>query len=206
MHKLTAQFQKRFYTPRALGRDALGLLAHAPELLSALLGRRLNRSFAEKIMLAVTQVNDCRYCAHVHIHTARRAGVGKLEVESLLSGRSEDFPEEEEVALDFARHYARTGGQPGPEAWRALRGYYGAPVARDILSYIRLIYFANLSGNAVDAFLSRLKGHPAPRSSPFSEACLFVLLAPFTLPLLPLMARARNRPLAGRNSKEVVRK
>lgn len=193
MHRPMEHFQKRFYTPRAFGRDALGLLMHLPDLLSAVIGERVNPSFAEKIMLALTAVNDCRYCSYVHARMARRSEVSKLQVERLLSGQSVGFAEKEAEALAFARHYAQTGGHPDPETWRDLRGYYGLAVARDILSYVRLIYFANLSGNAVDAFLSRVEGRPAPGSNALSEACLFVLLAPFTLPFLPIISRARGR-------------
>ena len=190
MHKQAQHFQKRFYTPGAFGRDALGLLAHVPELLSSVMSGRVSRALAEKIMLAVTAVNDCRYCFYVHGRTARRAGVSRLEIQRLLAGEREGLPGREVVALAFASHYAQTSGRPGPEQWQLLRGFYGPKMARDILSYVRLIYFANLSGNAVDAFLSRLKGSPAPGSNPLSEAALFVLLAPFTLPLLPLLPRS----------------
>lgn len=193
MHKQMQHFRRRFYTPRAFGRDALGLLAHSPELLSAMLSRRVSLSMAEKIMLAVTQVNGCRYCTYVHARTARMAGVSSLEVARLLLGEREEFPEEEAVALAFAGHYAQTSGQPDREEWQRLRRYYGPKVARHIVSYVRFIYFFNLSGNAVDAFLSRLKGSPATGGNPLSEAALFVLLAPFTLPFLPFIARARSR-------------
>lgn len=185
--KQVGYFQKRFYTPVAFGRDALGLLLHSPELFSALVAGRVSRSSAEKIMLAVTQANGCRYCSYVHTISARRAGVSGLELKRLTSGESEGFSEEEAPALAFARYYARTAGRPGAGALQELRRRYGPQIARDVLSYVRLIYFANLSGNAVDAFLSRLQGRPAPGSNPLSELLLFVPLAPFTLPLLPLL-------------------
>lgn len=199
--KQVGHFQKRFYTPRAFGRDALGLLLHSPELLSALVAGRVSRSWAEKIMLTVTQVNDCRYCSFVHTLSARRAGVSELELARLVSGESEGFSqgfsEGEAVALAFAHHYARTAGRPEARALQELRMRYGPQVARDVLSYVRLIYFANLSGNAVDAFLSRLQGRPAPGSNPLSEFLLFVPLAPFTLPLLPLLHKGPDaRPEA----------
>jgi AhpD family alkylhydroperoxidase len=144
----------------------------------------MSRAFAEKIMLVVTQVNDCRYCDYGHTKMALRSGVHLDEIKKLSIFEFKDFQPDQIPALEFARHYAESGGKPSPNALKRLENYYGKNTSQDIQYYIRMITLGNLSGNAADAFLSRLKGTPAPNSSFISELALFVLFSPVILPLL----------------------
>jgi AhpD family alkylhydroperoxidase len=184
-------FQKRFYTPRALFRDLLTVLLRFPSILETSRSRRISRTFTEKIMLAVTSVNGCRYCWYGHARMALSAGVTAEEIEQILAHELGSFPPEQALALAFAQHYAESGGRPDPQALQRLQEAYGPQKAESILDYIRLITIGNLSGNAFDAFLSRLAGRPAPGSSILSEAFLFVLLAPVLVPLLLVMKAKR---------------
>jgi hypothetical protein len=52
------------------------------------------------------------------------------------------------------------------------------------MNAIRMIKMGNLAGNTVDAFISRLKGAPAPGSSVLWEAVFFLLSLPVTVPML----------------------
>jgi AhpD family alkylhydroperoxidase len=113
-------------------------------------------SFSEKIMLAVTQVNDCRYCSYVHTRKALNAGVSEAEVRSLLEGGLEHSPSDQLIALAFAQHYAERERHPEEQALRELEKTYGSETAREILAYIRIIFFANLAGNTFDKILYRL--------------------------------------------------
>jgi AhpD family alkylhydroperoxidase len=77
-------FRKRTFTRRSLASGLAEIFAHRKEMRAALLTRRIDRAFAEKIMLAVTQVNDCRYCSTFHVGQALKAGVTEEEVHRLL--------------------------------------------------------------------------------------------------------------------------
>jgi AhpD family alkylhydroperoxidase len=149
-------FRKRFYTPRTMLRDLREILAHSSEFRDTARSGRVSRAFAEKIMMAVTAVNGCRYCARFHTGLALREGVPPDEIEKILAAEIGDFPEEEAVALAFAQHWAATAGQTDPEAERRFRDYYGPQVSADILNWMRMINFGNLSGNTLDAILWRL--------------------------------------------------
>ena len=184
-------FKKRFYTPRAFAHDLGDILSHMPEFRDTARSGRVSRSFAEKIMMAVTQVNGCRYCAYFHTKMALREGVPPDEIERLLGQEMGDFPEEEAVALAFAQHWAETAGHADPEAESRFRAYYGPQVSADVLNWMRMINFGNLAGNTVDAFLSRLRGAPAKGSNPLGEFLIFLLCAPLTLPLLARIRRAQ---------------
>lgn len=152
-----ASFNKRSYTPRTLVADLRGVLAHMPEFIETARAGRVSRAFAEKIMIAVTAVNDCRYCARFHTGMALKEGIPPDEIRKILSGEIGDFPEEEAVALAFAQHWAETAGDPDPEVERRFRDYYGPEISADILNWMRMIRMGNLMGNTLDAVLWRLR-------------------------------------------------
>jgi len=156
-------FPKRCYRPRTFVRDLRRILASMKDFRDTARSRRVSRAFAEKIMLAVTAVNGCRYCAYGHSRWALQAGVAPDEVKRLLANELGEFPEEEAVALAFAQHWAETGGEPELEAERRFYAYYGQRVSDDILNWMRMIQMGNLLGNTFDALLWRLglgRSHP----------------------------------------------
>jgi AhpD family alkylhydroperoxidase len=178
-------FSKRIYTPRSLIEDFLDILDHFPEFRSAVRSQRISRAFTEKIMLAVTAVNGCRYCSHGHARMALASGVSPEEVDLLLSGEVGHVSPDQAPALFFAQHYAESEGHPDPAMVKTLVETYGQERARDILAHIRMITLGNLSGNTFDALLSRLRGRPAEDSSLGSELWTLVLLVLGT-PILAL--------------------
>jgi AhpD family alkylhydroperoxidase len=187
-------FNKRLYTVCGFLVATRDIFGHLDDLLAARQRGSISRAFAEKIMLSVTQVNDCRYCRYGHLHMALQAGVSEPEIQHLLIGDLGTFPKEESIALAFAQHYAEQGDHPEPAAWDRLVDYYGLETAGDILAYIRMITFGNLSGNTFDALLNRLKGKPAQNSSLASE--LGVLLLGVILVPLGAVAWGANRALS----------
>ncbi len=180
-------FSRRIYSWASLRPAVKDVFGHMDDLRRAANGGRVNKAFAEKIMLAVTRVNGCRYCNYGHSRAALAAGVSAAELRSLLAGELSVFPENEAIALAFAQHYAETCCQPDPEALQRLVEYYGSATAQDILAYLRMITFGNLYGNTFDALLSRMVGKPAPGSSLWSE--LGVLLGVFLLIPIELLKK-----------------
>jgi AhpD family alkylhydroperoxidase len=162
-------FNKRFFTLSTFAASARDLFAHLGELHTALTQHRLSHAFSEKIMLAVTQVNGCRYCSYAHTRMALQASVSELELRDLLMGEFSHIPEHELVAVLFAQHYAEQADRYEATAWQRLQDAYGAEVASDILTHIRVITFANLYGNTFDALLERLRFHPVRGSHFFDE-------------------------------------
>ncbi len=178
-------FSKRIYTPHSLLQDFRDILAHFHEFRSAVRSKRISKAFAEKIMLAVTAVNGCRYCSYGHAKTALASGVSQEEVDLLLSGEVGHASPEEAPALFFAQHYAESDGHPDPEMMHKLVETYGQDKARDTLAHIRMITLGNLSGNTFDALLNRMRGHPAEGSSLGSELATLALLV-LGIPVLAL--------------------
>lgn len=175
-------FSRRIFTYPTFIRAIDELLVRLPDLKRAARGGRVSKAFSERIMLAVTQVNGCRYCNWGHSLAALKAGVPQEQIDAILSNEFTELPEEEISALLFAHHYAESAGDYDPEAWEKLVGQYTEEGARDILAYIRMITFGNLWGNSFDALLSRFIGRPAPNSSLPSELGIIfgsVVILPF---------------------------
>jgi AhpD family alkylhydroperoxidase len=181
---MTTTFRKRIYTPRTFLSDLRDIFAHRKQMREMMRAKRVDRSFMEKIMLVITQVNGCRYCSYFHTQMALTSGVSETEIEQLVALEIGDFPPEQAVALAFAQHYAESGCCPDPDAEARFIAYYGLQVSDDIMNAIRMIKMGNLAGNTVDAFISRLKGAPAPGSSVLWEAVFFLLSLPVTGPML----------------------
>jgi AhpD family alkylhydroperoxidase len=179
-------FTKRHYSLRTFGRDTWDIMLHLPGILSALFSRRISRDFAERLMLTASQVNECRYCSYFHSRLALYSGLTHTQVLDLLRQDYGYVPDDQVTGLTFAQHFVETRLSRAlePEAVGRLEEKYGDQASRDIINLLRLINAANLAGNSVDAFLCRWQGCPSPNGHPISELMLFLLFAPFTLPLL----------------------
>lgn len=172
-------FQKRVYRLDRFGLDLAFLTCRLPMIVGAYRSQRVAWSLAEKIMLAVTAVNDCRHCARIHGALAQLSGVEAEEVARLLQNEiGTQVDAYERPALQFAQEYAQTEGQPSSANLQALREFYGEAIARDILLYLRLISMGNLSGNTIDALLERLQGRPVAQSRLLDELVIAALAAP----------------------------
>ena len=52
----------------------------------------LSPDFQEKLMLAVTSVEGCRYCSYFHSKLAMKSRISQEEIKKLLSGDFKDCP------------------------------------------------------------------------------------------------------------------
>lgn len=116
----------------------------------------LSPDFRERLMLAVTSVEGCRYCSHFHTRLAFKNGISAAEIGKLLSGDIEGCPEEEALAVLYAQHWAESDTHPDPEAVQRLSEAYGSEKAEAIQLMLRMIRLGNLLGNTWDYFLYRI--------------------------------------------------
>jgi AhpD family alkylhydroperoxidase len=177
-------FKKRIFTLKTFAAGLTGLFLGLPGTVGARMHKDITHAFAEKLRLATTSVNGCVYCSYTHTMLAMRAGITGEEIDLLLKGELGcEVDSFEAPGLLFAQHYAETGGTPDTGMLEKLRSAYGERLSKDIITLIREIEFANLSGNTFDAFLSRLKGDAAPGSSPVFEALFFLVNLPILGPM-----------------------
>ncbi|HMV36814.1 MAG TPA: carboxymuconolactone decarboxylase family protein [Turneriella sp.] len=189
---MNGKFGKRVFTPQSMVEILTDIVRAAPTMPGTFTSGRISPAFRERILLAVTSVNRCRYCQWVHSDLAAANGISADQIASLLGSSTQSVPEEEKVALLYALHYAETNRNPSPLHRQQLVDTYGSETAHDIENWIHLIFFSNLSGNTFDAFLSRLRGEPNPEGNAIFEAMFAVLSAPVLLSLAALSKNSVN--------------
>lgn len=173
-------------------------LRSMPHMVRARKHNDLSTVFIEKIMLAVTEVNNCRICSYAHARIALEAGVPEEEIQLLLSGKSlNDVPNEELKALLFAQHYAESRGKPSAEAWEQIMMTYDKGLALGILASIRIIMWGNAYGIPIGSITKRFKGEADERSNLFYEitTLLSVLVFVPCAMVHALIARAIRIPI-----------
>ena len=148
----------------------------------------LSREFAERLMLAVTQVNGCAMCSYAHTKMALEAGLSAQEIEHMLGGTVAGVPTDELPAVLFAQHYAEQRGKPSKEAWARIVALYGGELSLGILGAIRMIMVGNTYGMPLGSLMNRFRSKegmkPDPRSNIFYELLMmigFVISIPFVL-------------------------
>ena len=156
---IESRYMKRLYKPREFSRLLGDLMSSAGATRGLKKDERISKPFQERIMMAVTEVNGCRYCSYFHTRVALSAGMDRAEIRRVLEGDFRDAPQEELAALYFAQYYAESGGAPDEEALRCLREQYGERRSAAILAYIRAIMIGNAWGNMLDSLRRRLTGN-----------------------------------------------
>ncbi len=119
-------------------------------------GTLISPAFRERLMLAVTAVNGCRYCSYFHTGEALKIGLSQEEIGRLLTGDSATCPPEEAPAIIYAQHWAESNARPDTAAIQKLQEIYGLEKADAINTVLRLIRIGNLSGNSWDYLLYRI--------------------------------------------------
>lgn len=110
----------------------------------------LSPEFSERIMLAVSSVNQCSACSYLHTQAALEKGVQNEVIKAILEGDLGSFSDEEMPAVLFGQHFAETRGQVSEEAKSRFSQAYGPDLALKIESYITLVCFGNLCSNTVE--------------------------------------------------------
>ncbi|UCD85799.1 MAG: carboxymuconolactone decarboxylase family protein [Deltaproteobacteria bacterium] len=151
---MNKQFTRRLY--RSFGEfwTDLKFLSSNVKKLNSL--RLISPAFRERLMLAVVSVYGCRYCSYIHTREALRIGINKEEITGILSGSTENFPEEEAIALIYAQHWADSNADPEPESIQRLVETYGSEKAGAISFALRIYRVSNLFGNSLDYLLDKV--------------------------------------------------
>lgn len=149
--------QKRtFRSFRQFWQELFFILKNYKQIKSAVRDSDISSAFRERLMLAVTSVNDCRYCSYHHTQLALKEGVSAEEAAELLRGSVDNCPSEEAAALMYAQHWAESDGNPDSEAVHRIIENYGEKTLHDIDMLLHMIRMGNYSGNAVDMIRAKM--------------------------------------------------
>lgn len=119
-------------------------------------GELIDAAFRERLMMAVTAVNGCRYCSYAHTKQALMEGIDRDEIEALQGGVFESCPRDELPALLYAQYWAETQGRTEPAARERIVEKYDEETMKAIELTLQTIQMGNLLGNTVDYVLYRL--------------------------------------------------
>ncbi len=113
----------------------------------------LSQDFRERIMLAETQVNQCRYCNFLHTKLAILNGLSKNEITNIVG----NCPKEQVNAILYAQYFADVNGNVDEEIIRRLIKEYGERRFKEIDYYVRMMKVGNYIGNSFDYVLYKIK-------------------------------------------------
>jgi AhpD family alkylhydroperoxidase len=176
-------FRKRVLNVYTFFNESFSLFKGFGDLKIAFRRKLIDSRFRERIMLAVTQVNQCRFCSFGHTHAALSAGVSSKEINEILDANFNNVPENQQFALCFAQNFAESKGIVQVEYLNHLNSYYGIEKSKDIMTFTRFMSFCNLCGNTLEAFLMRFRGEKIENSYILDEIIVVVLI----ILLLPLV-------------------
>jgi AhpD family alkylhydroperoxidase len=180
--------EKRTFNPANLSKTIVNLVISSPVIIRSVFRPKTSKALREKVMLGVTAINDCRYCAWGHSHWAISQGIPLEEVNQIFSDQIESLTANdpaEAAAILFGQHYAEHLDEIDPDALKHLRTYFSQAQVREIVGYVFFITFTNLSGNTVDVLVERIRGKGRPIT--VFEGVVGALLAPFLFVLVLLV-------------------
>lgn len=119
--------------------------------------KKIDKPFRKQIMLAVSGVNKCSICSHVHTKSLIKSGLTDDELKVILDGSFENLEKEYSLALMFSQHYAFQVGKYDQEAFDKVVDYYGKEKTYGIMATIKIIMFGNTNGIALTNIVNRLK-------------------------------------------------
>ncbi len=155
-----SRFQRRTLTFKQFWHEFWTIMRSRRQIRAVMKEESIPLPFRERLMLAVTSVNSCRYCSYAHARNALTAGIAPEEIKALCNGIFDNCPSQEMPALLYAQHWAESSGQPDSKARQEIIDIYGEVITSDIELTLRMIQFGNLSGNTFDYFLYRIScGH-----------------------------------------------
>jgi len=136
--------------------DVRMVMSNRQNIRAMMRSKTLGPAFRERLFLAVTQVNGCRYCSYFHAQQALMQEVSEEEIRAIGDGLLDKCPAEELTALCYAQHWAETNACPDLEARARLLETYGDETTSQIDLALRMIRIGNLTGNLLDYILFRL--------------------------------------------------
>ena len=154
---MTQTFKRRLYaSPGDFVADLRATLGRPQQMRSVMRGESLDPALRERLMLAVTAVNGCRYCCYYHARQALVVGITPDEAEALTAGLLDGCPPEQLPAVLYAQHWAESDARPDDAARQRMVDLYGAEVAEAVELTLHTIRIGNMAGNTVDYVLYRL--------------------------------------------------
>jgi uncharacterized peroxidase-related enzyme len=142
------------------------VLTSFPKLYGAIMGPgSLDRRLKEMIYLAVSYVNECRYCTEAHLKGARKAGLSERDIEDLESETNQNFSVIEQTALHYAREMTRACADEFGTR-ESLREHFSEEQLVELTLVIALANFTNRFNNGLNVHVEHETSMSAPVALP----------------------------------------
>ncbi len=118
----------------------------------------LDPALRERVMVAVSEANECAGCSQFHQRLAVRAGVSDEDLEALGLGDLAGLDERSRTAIVYAVDRSLSGfaGEPPPEVLEAAAGQFTDAQLEEIEAVARVMTLANLTVGTARALRTRL--------------------------------------------------
>jgi AhpD family alkylhydroperoxidase len=190
-------FRKRTITAWDFARAMASIAADAPTLYHVWIRHDLNPGFREELMLAVSKVNDCRYCSWAHHEWATIDGIPEEELAHIEQMDPAHFDRKKWLALSFVRELVAVRfGAVSEDLMRKMQAHYTGREIRQIVFVAKLMDAVNLGANTFDALRFRLRGTPAHGSRILDEVLLTVAFCCAAPPTLLFLSLSSKRSIA----------
>ncbi len=180
------KFRKRSLNWKSLRQTVLKMIFSVKNFVKP---STLSMEFMERIMLAVTSVNECRYCSYYHTKIALENNCSDEEIREILGGDFSCADQKELPALAFAQHFAESHENPSRKALKQLIKVYGIEKSKAIITACRMITLGNLFGNTIDAYIHRYNDVTPENGSQGLERFIYYLSAIPALKIVNSMKR-----------------
>jgi AhpD family alkylhydroperoxidase len=188
-------FRKRTITARQLVASTASLAPELGTMYRIWLKHEIDPGFREELMVAVSRLNDCRYCTWGHHEWAHISGVSDEELAHLEQWDPSGFDRRKWLAITYVRALVTAEFKRTPaELRREMKAHYSPRKIREIELIARVMDIANRGSNTWDAMLSRLRGTPAADSRILDELVLSALFLTAAPVVVLFLARASQRP------------
>jgi AhpD family alkylhydroperoxidase len=191
-------FRKRIYRLSEFASGLHGILSSRREVSAIWFHGRMDPAFREKIMVAVAEVNGCRFCSFAHREWALDEGVSEAELAQLEGMRPGDFDRRTWLAVTYARSLAAEDfGSVDPSLVRELAENFSEEEQGDIEVVARAMAVANRSANTLDALSARRNGNPAEGSRLLDELVISAFTVLMIIAVAPRLMRYRKTSFRG---------
>ena len=112
-------FRKRTITAREFTRALASIAADVPTLYRVWIKHELDPGFREELMLAVSRVNDCKYCSWAHYEWANLEGIPEEDLAQVEQMDPDHFDRKKWLAISYVRELVAVRFGPvsrGPDA------------------------------------------------------------------------------------------
>jgi uncharacterized peroxidase-related enzyme len=151
-NEFLAQLEKKSGKPNVFFRT----MANKPEVLKAFVplygaiaGPGLvERRVKELVYLAASFANECAYCSHAHMATAKKAGVSDEEITALRAEQDSPFDPAERAAIQYSRELTRTAD--AADTREALVEFFDSAAIVEITLVAAMANFTNRFNNGLE--------------------------------------------------------